>query len=137
MMRAEFPARVLLRRIRQQYPQVLWACSDPFATGRILLAKSLQGDKCNLYCALWLSLTGRKSCFCSVWHHDASRISRKGSASANSPAVSPGSLGVLRPFRNRTDTAGEITTRRQMQPVLCIMVELDRAKVLFLFSLAP
>src|SRR5689334_20062416 len=55
----------------------------------ILLAKSLQGDKCNLYCALWLSLTGQKSCFCSVWHHDASRISRKGSASANSPADPP------------------------------------------------
>src|SRR5690349_4713946 len=41
------------------------------------------------------------------------------------------------PARVPGDTAGEITTRRQMQPVLCIMVELDRAKVLFLFSLAP
>src|SRR5690349_9289148 len=39
--------------------------------------------------------------------------------------------------KNLSDTAGEITTRRQMQPVLCIMVELDRAKVLFLLSLAP
>src|SRR5204862_7973634 len=54
----------------------------------ILLAKALQGDKPNLYSALWLSLSGQKSCFCPVWRRDASRFSRKGSAPANSPAVS-------------------------------------------------
>src|SRR4051794_11166807 len=34
------------------------------------------------------------------------------------------------------DTVGEITTRRQTQPALCIMVESDRVEVLFLSSLA-
>src|SRR3954465_10794508 len=55
---------------------------------RILLAKSLQGDKSELYYVLWLSKRGPISCFCPVWCHDASRFSRKGSAPANSPAVS-------------------------------------------------
>src|SRR3954451_24333020 len=35
------------------------------------------------------------------------------------------------------DTAGEITARRQSQAILCIMVELVRAEVLFSSSLAP
>src|SRR3954465_12152151 len=55
---------------------------------RILLAKSLQGDKSEFYYVLWLSKRGPISCFCPVWCHDASRFSRKGSAPANSPAVS-------------------------------------------------
>jgi site-specific DNA recombinase len=40
-------------------------------------------------------------------------------------------------FLNRPDTVGEITTRRQMQPILCIMVEFVRVEVLFSSSLAP
>src|SRR4051794_20318736 len=54
----------------------------------ILLAKSLQGDNRKPYSALWLSLSGQKSCFRPVWRHDASRFSRGSSAPANSPAVS-------------------------------------------------
>src|SRR4051794_10832561 len=33
------------------------------------------------------------------------------------------------------DTAGEITIKRQMQPILCIMVEFTRSEVLFSSSL--
>src|SRR3954453_15293590 len=58
--------------------------------GGILLAKSLQGDNRKPYSALWLSLSGQKSCFRPVWRHDASRFSRGSSAPANSPAVSEG-----------------------------------------------
>src|SRR4051794_6020243 len=36
-----------------------------------------------------------------------------------------------------SDTAGEITARRQSQAILCIMVELVRAGVLFSSNLAP
>src|SRR3954452_25270478 len=39
--------------------------------------------------------------------------------------------------QKRRDTAGEITTRRQTAPILCIMVELVGVEVLFSSSLAP
>src|SRR4051794_12928336 len=35
------------------------------------------------------------------------------------------------------DTVGEITIRRQAQPILCILVEFVRAEILFSSSLAP
>src|SRR3954452_12261224 len=38
---------------------------------------------------------------------------------------------------HQLDTAGEITTRRQTAPILCIMVELIGVEVLFSSSLAP
>jgi hypothetical protein len=52
------------------------------------LAKSLQGDKRNLYSALWLCLSGQKSCFRPFWRYAANSLSRKGSDPANSPTVS-------------------------------------------------
>src|SRR4051794_23956449 len=57
-------------------------------TTRILLAKSLQGDKPTRYYTLWLSLSGYKSYFRPVWRHNATRFSRKGYAPATSPTVS-------------------------------------------------
>src|SRR4051794_3319090 len=45
--------------------------------------------------------------------------------------------GAIPDPQTRTDTAGEITARRQTQLILCIMVESVRAEVLFLSSLAP
>src|SRR3954470_13135678 len=45
--------------------------------------------------------------------------------------------GSRRYLSNVKDTAGEITARRQSQAILCIMVELVRAEVLFSSSLAP
>jgi hypothetical protein len=43
----------------------------------ILLAKSFQGDKRNLYSALWLCLSGQKSCFRPVLRHAVSSFPAK------------------------------------------------------------
>src|SRR3954465_3547885 len=59
--------------------------------GRILLAKSLQGEKSGSYLGFWLRWTGPEPFFYPNWRYDASRFSRTGSAPSNSPAVS-GSL---------------------------------------------
>src|SRR4051794_4657334 len=49
-------------------------------------------------------------------------------------APRPASIAI--PHKRR-DTVGEITTRRQTQPILCIVVEPVRVEVLFSSSLAP
>src|SRR3954462_12620005 len=56
--------------------------------GRILLAKSLQGEKSGSYLGFWLRWTGPEPFFYPNWRYDASRFSRTGSAPSNSPAVS-------------------------------------------------
>src|SRR3954452_18036568 len=66
-------------------------CSDEFASSigiRILLAKSLQGEKSGSYLGFWLRWTGPEPFFYPNWRYDASRFSRTGSAPSNSPAVS-------------------------------------------------
>src|SRR4051812_2800714 len=55
---------------------------------RILLAKSLQGEKSGSYLGFWLRWTGPEPFFYPNWRYDASRFSRTGSAPSNSPAVS-------------------------------------------------
>src|SRR4051794_9068017 len=53
-------------------------------------------------------------------------------------SATPYPCRFLRPRAiKRPDTAGEITTRRQTAPILCIMVELVGVEVLFSSSLAP
>src|SRR3954452_7000136 len=53
------------------------------------------------------------------------------------PRYAPDLNGVItQGVQNRPDTVGEVTTRRQTQPILCIMVEFVRVEVLFSSSLA-